>query len=279
MILKKIYNNNIVLCIDENGEDVILVGLGIAFHKKVGQPIDESKIERKFVLDSEEVTTKYNNLLQNIPIQYLDLTNQIVNTAQKRLKTMFHDEIYIAICDHINCAFHRYEEKKPLKNALLWEIKKYYQKEYEAALESLKLIEREEAIKLDEDEAGFIALHFVNGQINHMEMNDTITQVKMMEDIMKFVSYHLNYHVDEKDINYQRFLTHIRFLLQRVFSGKQEKSTDEALFSLVKQDYKAEYECAKTIAKYIEKTHHDVLLNNEIMYLSLHLHRMISREN
>ena len=44
----KVLNNNVVLSMNENHEDVIVLGNGIAFQKKYGDQIDDSKIERIF---------------------------------------------------------------------------------------------------------------------------------------------------------------------------------------------------------------------------------------
>lgn len=54
MIIQQIYNNNVVLVLDENiKKELILTGCGIGFQKKKGQEIDKSKIERTFVIQDE----------------------------------------------------------------------------------------------------------------------------------------------------------------------------------------------------------------------------------
>lgn len=44
--IAKILNNNVVISVDKNGEDIIVMGSGIAFQKKHGDLIDEKKVER-----------------------------------------------------------------------------------------------------------------------------------------------------------------------------------------------------------------------------------------
>ena len=51
MRLKKAFNNNALLALDDNDEEVIVMGKGIAFGKKSGDLIDESLIQKKFVFD------------------------------------------------------------------------------------------------------------------------------------------------------------------------------------------------------------------------------------
>ncbi len=46
MKIHKILNNNVVCTIKENNSEIILMGRGLGFQKKVGDTIDESKIEK-----------------------------------------------------------------------------------------------------------------------------------------------------------------------------------------------------------------------------------------
>ena len=59
MRLKKAFNNNALLALDENEEEVIVMGKGIAFGKKSGDRIDESLIQKKFVFDKSELNEKF----------------------------------------------------------------------------------------------------------------------------------------------------------------------------------------------------------------------------
>lgn len=76
----------------------------------------------------------------------------------------------------------RYKKNENLKNALLFEVKKFYPNEFKAALKSLDMIQYETGCIMTEDEAGYIAMHFVNAQQNGEEMSQTV-MTKMVEDI------------------------------------------------------------------------------------------------
>ena len=78
MRLKKAFNNNALLALDENEEEVIVMGKGIAFGKKSGDRIDESLIQKKFVFDKSELNEKFSQLFDEIPQQYVELTVSIV---------------------------------------------------------------------------------------------------------------------------------------------------------------------------------------------------------
>ena len=49
MEILRVFNNNLVLALDEHGRDVILTGRGLGFQARPGQQVDTSKIVRTFV--------------------------------------------------------------------------------------------------------------------------------------------------------------------------------------------------------------------------------------
>ena len=48
MKIAKVLNNNIAIAVGRDGNDVIVLGSGIAFQKHRGDEVDESRIERIF---------------------------------------------------------------------------------------------------------------------------------------------------------------------------------------------------------------------------------------
>lgn len=52
----KVLNNSLVLALDNAGQESILMGKGIGFHKSIGYEFQESEIEKVFVLKDKEVS-------------------------------------------------------------------------------------------------------------------------------------------------------------------------------------------------------------------------------
>ena len=50
MRVVKVLNNSLVLALDEAGQETILMGKGIGYHKSIGYQFQESEIEKVFVL-------------------------------------------------------------------------------------------------------------------------------------------------------------------------------------------------------------------------------------
>ena len=56
-IAKRVYNNNVVLSENASGEEIILVGKGLAFGLNKGDLINTEKIEKKFEFVSTHLIT------------------------------------------------------------------------------------------------------------------------------------------------------------------------------------------------------------------------------
>ena len=87
MIINKVLNNNVVTIISENSEEAVVMGRGIAFQKKKGDEIDESKIEKIFVLENKSINEKLLTLVNDIPAKYLEVAENIIKYAENKLGT------------------------------------------------------------------------------------------------------------------------------------------------------------------------------------------------
>jgi beta-glucoside operon transcriptional antiterminator len=276
--VKKIYNNNIILAEDDKLSEVILLGKGIAFQKKPGDAIDETSIDKKFVFESSESSSKFLTLLKEVPFNQVELSSKIIAQAQEELKVKFHDSIYIGLTDHISYTISRYKAGMMMKNALLWEIQNYYPKEYAAAKNALSLIEYYERIHLSEDEIGFIALHFVNAQQEGEELQLTMIVTEIVNDILSIVKYHYQIELDEDSLNYNRFVTHIRFFARRLLQEEIHASDDEFLYEQIRNKIPQAKLCADKVKDYFIKKFNVTISQEEMIYFMLHINRVAERE-
>lgn len=280
MEIKKIFNNNVVLTENDQQQEMVVMGKGLAFQKKVGQLIDLEKIEKKFVLEDQGLSDKLAVLLVDTPEEYLELSHRILDYAKSQLSYKLDDYLYVALTDHLHFAVIRQKEGIELKNPLVWEIRKYYKEEFQIGLKALDFIEEETGVRFPEDEAGLIALHLVNSQLTGDNMDAAIQVTKMVNNILNIVKYHFHMKLDESSINYERFLTHLRFFAMRFVrkEKEQESQTDEFLFEQVRKKYEQAYLCSEKIAKYVAKTYDWDISNDEKIYLTLHIHRVTNRQ-
>lgn len=279
MEIKKILNNNVVIIEKEKNQEMVVMGRGLAFQKKVGQSIDESKIEKTFVLQSKGTSEKLNQLLKHTSEKYLDISTEILQFAQAKLPYQLDEYLYVALTDHISFAISRVKQGISLKNNLLYEIRKYYKKEFEIAVKALDMIEKHTGIYLGEDEAGSIALHLVNSQISSENMQVAVQVTDMVNRILNIVKYHYQMELDETSINYERFITHLRYFSMRfIRKEKMEETIDDFLFEQIQHKYKNAFACADKIDIYLKEYFNWPLSKDEKVYLSVHIHRVTYRQ-
>ncbi|MGI8385288.1 BglG family transcription antiterminator LicT [Robertmurraya sp. P23] len=276
MKIAKVYNNNVISAFNEKNEELVVMGRGLAFQKKPGDSVDEDKIEKIFALKNNDMSEKFKTLLYEVPIEYMEVTEDIIKIAKSRLGRNLNDSIYISLTDHIHFAVERNQKGYDIKNALLWEIKRFYKQEFVIGMESLKIIQEKLGVLLPEDEASFIAMHIVNAELNQ-EMPNVANITKVMQDILNIVKYHFKMDFDEESLNYFRFITHLKFFAQRLYSKTYIEDDDPFLFETVREKHKAAFECTEKINEYIENQFDYSLTNNEKLYLIIHIQRVVNR--
>ncbi len=277
LIISKVINNNVVSAYDDEQHELVIMGRGIAFQKKSGDPIDEERIEKVFSIQNKDISEKFKTLLYDIPIEYMQVCEAIIDHARTTLNKNLNDSIYVTLTDHITFAIERHQKGMDIKNALLWEIKRLYKDEFMCGVEALRIIQDKLNIHLPEDEAGFIAMHIVNAELNE-EMPNVIQITKLIQDILNIVKYHFQIDLDEESLNYFRFVTHLKFFGQRLFNETQMENQNEFLYEVVKEKNTAAFQCAEKINDYVQKEYNRSLIEDEMLYLTLHIDRVIKRK-
>lgn len=274
MIINKVLNNNVVTIISENGEEAVVMGRGLAFQKKKGDEIDESKIEKIFVLENKSINEKLLTLVNDIPAKYLEIAEDIIKYAENKLSTKLNENIYLTLTDHISFAINRAEKNLEIKNAMLWDIKRLHKDEFDVGIHALRVIKENLNVELPEDEAASIAMHILNGELDQ-EMPEIVDMIKLIEEILKMVKYHFNIEFDEDSINYYRFVTHLKFFTQRLSSGRYYEDNDNDLFDMIKLKYPKSYECTKRIEGFVKQKYNTQLTKEEMLYLIIHTARVV----
>ncbi len=277
MKLKQPFNNNVVLAVDNSGNEVIVMGKGVGFNKRKYDMIDEATIDKIYTLNSSHANYSF-KILDQIPGEYILATNSIIEAGERILDMKLSDALLITLADHINFAMERHNKDILMKNPLHWEVKKLYPREYAVGREALDIIFRFTKIKLPDFEASSIALHFVNAQYQQEQMSETMQITEITNRILGIISYHFQMKLDENSMNYSRFLTHLRYFILRQLNKENEAEPEPiSLYDVIKVRYESSFECARKIAKHLQSEYGWHTTQDELTYLTLHLHRMTSR--
>lgn len=280
MNINKILNNNVVITSNENNEEIIVMGKGLGYGKKRGEEIDDSKIKKIFEISNHPHQKRLINLLKDIPIDYIDIVEQVIQKAKIELQVEIDETLYISLTDHIHTSIERYKEGISLPNHLLMEIKHFYRKEYELGLWTLDLIRAKYDISMDEGEAGFIAMHIVSSEFGR-NISDVYEITDFIGEVLEIVKDYFDIDFDTETLSYYRFITHLKYFRKRMFSiNKQghDDSLNNDLLTLMKEKYVRPYLCVLEIKNFIERKYNYHMDNEEILYLTIHVAKVISNK-
>ena len=233
MKIEKVLNNNVIQALDNNVEYIVM-GKGLGFQKRVGDLVDKEKIEKTFVLENTEAVEDWSRVYVNLPDGEMQVFLNILTFAEAVLQTKFNPSFFIALADHLHYAIERSREGVSLQNPLAWEVRKFYPREYEIGKQALRLIAKDLEVQLEDDEAASVALHFVNAQKDAglHEKDRQMTQIVV--GVSDIVRLHFGYDLDEDSFSYNRFMTHLQYLAQRIVSGVSGGKNDAFLYEQVK---------------------------------------------
>lgn len=276
MIIEKIFNNNAIIAKDSGKDELVVMGRGIGFKKNAGDPVDVSLIEKTFVLKQNDASEKFKALMADAPAEYVALSYDIIEYAKQSLKVRLSDYIYVTLTDHLTHALRLWNQGIRNTNPLIWEIQRCYPKEYGIALQALQIIENYTRIRLPDDEASNIALHLINAQMNSSghKIADVTRQTQQIDDILNIVKYSYNNEIDESSVSYERFITHLRYFFQRTRKKEAVESVDDFLLKQVRTKYKKAHSCVLKIEQYLDTR----LLDEERLYLTIHIQRVTQRQ-
>lgn len=279
MIIEKILNNNVVIIKNEQGLDEVVCGRGIAFKKRVGDEIDAQAINQVFVLKDTLQNQHFQEIVTEIPLEYIQIADEIINMIKIDLGKKVNDSIYITLSDHLYMAIERKKEGLSLTNTLLFEIQHFYDTEYQLGLKAINIIMERLGIELSLDEAAFIAIHIVNAEMESSEIEQTMQITKLIKEICNIVRFYFSIEFDTESVYYYRFITHLRFFAQRlIFKKPYEGMGELELFEFVKQKYQTSFNCVNKISEHISKMYDYSLSNEEKLYLTIHIERVIYKK-
>ncbi|MCD8353614.1 MAG: PRD domain-containing protein [Clostridiales bacterium] len=279
MKVVKSLNNNMVLARDEHGDECICQGKGIGWQKRSGDSVDTSLIERRFVPENQDESRHFQQLFSEIPEEYWAIAEDVVDYGRSRYGVKVSQKIILPLCDHMAGSVERYRNGVVLENPMLWDVKRVYPKEFKIGKYALELLEERFGVEMRDDEAAFLAYHFVNAQLDgstHGVSPDTMAT--MAGHVIDLVQQSFQITLNEDDWNYQRFLTHLKFFVSRVAQRQTyEEDSHNELYDELKERYPHVYQCVERIADYILINFHYDVGAEERLYLMIHVERVTRR--
>ncbi len=263
--------NNAAVALDGNGKEIIVLGKGISSGTIPFEINDISIVEKSFY----NVNPMYMNMIGSISNEVLMASADVVEQAEFNLDCELNPNLTFTLADHLQFAIKRFKEGMDIPTPIAYDVMHLYPEEYELGLLALDIIQDYTSVKLPENEAINVTLHIINSKIesgeNLYEMMETLD---IIEDMCKIIEEEMKIEIDRSSYEYARFIMHIRYLLQRLASGK-EFSENEPIFSKsMIIDYPEVYGCVEKIAGYLKENKSWKLSKEEKIYLMIHIIRL-----
>lgn len=277
MRVEKTINNNIVVSSDEFHRETIVMGRGLGFKKKNGDQIDEAKVEKIFTINDQKSNTNFQKLVNEVPMERIQVADEIIRYAKNSLQKELSENIYVSLTDHINMAVDRAKADMEFQNPFGWEIKKFYYREYLIGKVAINMVKQRLGVQLCEDEATFIALHIINAELN-LDMSHMVSMTKMIQDIIDIVEEYFDIQLDKNSIYFERFVRHLKFFSQRLFTGQSiyDDKKNEDMLDLFRLRYPDAFACTKKIKQYILDICEHEISDEEMTYITVHVKRLIT---
>jgi len=183
------------------------------------------------------------------------------------------------LADHINFAIERNQRNMNLRNPFLYDIRYFYEKEMDIGNLAVKMIRRYLKVSLPEEEAGNIALHFINAEALSEKENEFNVSDTVVEEVTYLIEKELNIRIKREDFNYSRFVSHLQYLMKRKDAVSSISSDNIKLYMEMKEEFPVIYQCVLKIRDYMAGKLDWELSEEELLYLILHVNRLYARED
>lgn len=273
-VVRRLNNNSIIA--KNNSKDYVLIGKGIGFQKYPGDIVDEFEIDKKFHAMNDEYN-RLNEIVEDIDESIFYVASNAVIEVENKFDIEVNPSIIFMLADHLEFAIQRVKESIKIQSPMKWQTSILYSKEYEYALFAYEYINSQLDLLLPSEEVDFITLHFVNASINNSgNMENTVKATRLIEEILNMTYEHFNLDPNKNSLSITRFITHLSFLIYGHLNGKKSFAESFDLSDVIQVRFPKEYSFAKEIIDYISAEENWKMYDDEILYLTIHLARILN---
>lgn len=268
-IVIKALNNNMVL-IKEQGVEKILLAKGIGFNKKFGDILEDNlEVDKVFSIEDKKNQENLKEVYNRVDGEFVAICEEALAEISEELGEELNETIHIGLIDHLAIAMKRLKNKEQINNPFIVEIETLYSVEFEMAKKIVNKLQDKYEIDFPEGEIGFITLH-IHSARNGKMLSNSIKYSYLSNKIIIYIEEKFNSKIDKRSLDYARFLSHVRFTIERVLTDTVLKND---LTEIIKKSYPISYEIAEGASKIIEETLDKKVCDDEVAYIAIHVER------
>lgn len=279
MKIVKILNNNAVEISHGDQSHAILIGRGIGHQHHRGDNITKDEVDETFLLINPKLFPMMTELMSKVPAALIETCNEIVQYGRKVLHQQLNQTVLITLIDHLDYAIAKARDGIHTPNPINNDIKRFYPQEYQIGEYAIQLVQKNHYTQLSEDEAGFIAMHFVDATLDSEHEHNLNQLTKFIHETVEIVQNSGKVDKDTDSIAWSRFIRHVQFMAIRVLEEKElSEQADPEIQTMVFKKYPLAYHLAQKIQMKLQADFHVQIGNGELMYITMHISRLQSKE-
>ena len=273
-IVKKI-NTSAVLCVDNNGRQLVAFGRGLGFGD-VWDEVDLDRVQRTFY----SVDARYVALINELPDDVLEFCAQFVDVAIGLLDYELSPNMAFILADHIDFAIKRARDGIAVSMPLTYDIAQQYPMEYKLAKLIVERANRQFKVRMPKQEVAGVAMSFINNAVSTAASpahTDEERFEAILEQTVNVIECAMGLSIDREGFNYARYATHLQYLYTRLVSGERIESENASMYAQMREDYPAVASCVDSINNIFLSEVGEGLTEEEQLYLMMHVNRMVSK--
>ncbi|MBO3130528.1 PRD domain-containing protein [Dermatophilus congolensis] len=270
--VRRVYNNNVVLGV-EDGAEVVLLGKGIGFGRKPGDEVDTEGVQR-FVEELPYKAARVADVLSGATMEETEVARAIVAIGRDALGLSVGQALLLPVLDHLSVAVKRVKMGITVDFPLRWEVGHVFPEESAAGREAMHLANARLGVVLQEDEWVAFALHFVNHRWAGGDLSRTLSMTETIRRSFSLLEESWGRAIDENSMNAARFVTHMRYLFVRALESRQLDDVGVDLLAPVRARSPEAVRAALGLRELVEEALGVSLTEGEVGYLVLHTVRL-----
>ena len=263
-------NTSAAIGLDSSGHEVVVFGKGIGFPKVPYELSDLSTIDRSFY----DVDPRYIDMLTSLQQPVLLASADLVEQAEINLDCELNPNLLVTLADHLQFAMERIAKGIDLTAPLAYDVQHLYPNEYELGELALDIFQDYTDTRLPDSEAVNIAMHLINAEAEVGDTYSAMRTLQVISEVDDIIEGELDFKLDKSSYHYSRFTMHLRYLIQRLASGKQVDNLDSRMLRTLAREYPMVYLCAHKVSDHLKDTYNWACNDEEILYLMLHINRI-----
>lgn len=269
-IIKVLNNNSLLISNGEN--ESIIIGKGIGFKQHVGAQVTTDILyDKEYHLLSD---TDF-QVQSEVPKQIIQNTAHIIDIVGDNIQKEIPEKSFKSLANHVAAMLVRLEHNEIFPNPFHHETVTLYGESYQIALNVAKQIEQSIDLVLPESEVDFLAL-YIHAIISSFDQKHAMFRNALISDVGDTLENELNIKLNKSSVFYARFVTHLKFLIERI--TRDEKIDSIPIVSAIAEQYPDYMEMSEVIIRVIEKHLKQELTKDEHIYLALHLARLTMKQ-